>query len=276
MKVVVSGASGFVGQALLRRLADADADVVGVSRRRSGAGWLRVSDLAEVPAGDVLVHLAEDPVRARANEGGDAYHDAALDRFARLIGKGYARVVYASSAVLYGAMNEFPCSVESPVHVVDTYTGVKRASEVATLAAGGVVARLSNLYGPGMSDGNVLSTVLDQVPGRGEVVVNDDSPIRDFLWIDDAADAMAQLVLRGESGIYNVGSGVGTSIRELAGTVLELAGESHRPIVARRRGFASQLVLDVSRTTDAVGWRSTTPLREGLRRLLASGPRGSS
>lgn len=269
MKVVVTGASGWLGRAVARHLRTRGVDVVGVSRR-AGATDLQVADYACAPAGDVLVHLAQTANRAEANADGDTLAAAARATLAALLANGYARTVFASSGVLYGDRDAAPRRVDDEVHVVDTYTRMKRDSELAVLdRQGGCVARLTNLYGPGGSRATVTGTVLAQIPGSGALRVHDDTPVRDFLWLDDAAAALAAMALGDARGVFNVGTGIGTSIGELARLALDIAGEAQRPVVAAVHGTASRLVLDAADTCRAFDWQPLTPLGTGLHRLLA-------
>ena len=273
MKVVIAGASGFLGQALLRRLSGTDAAIVPVTRR-SLPGMVHVADYGDTPAGDVLVYLAGSAQRVEssfAQETDQAQqHRAMLETLA---GKPYRRFVYASSAVLYGDAASTPRSPDDEIHVVDAYTRVKRCGELAVLDTGfGAVARLTNLFGPGMSTTNVVSTILQQIPGAGDLQVRDAAPVRDFLWVDDAADALARMAVGHETGIFNVGTGKGTSIGAVARLALDIAGEGKRQVFSTRPDSRqSQLVLDISQTEAVWRWLPTTTVDAGLARLLQGG-----
>lgn len=269
MRVVVTGASGFLGRALMRKLAHDGIDVVGVSRHSLQPEHVQVASYADAPDGDVLVHLAEASDRRWAEMNAQVYEQEALRTLESLLGKGFGRVVYASSAVLYGDQSEELRRVEDPVHIVDTYTRIKYASEQAVLRGKGVVARLVNLYGPGMAEGNVLSAILKQVPLEGPIRVLDVTPVRDFLWIEDAADVFAGMALGKASGIFNVGTGLGTSILELAHIVLSAAGQTGRTVESGYQGIRrSQLAVDIAQTAAAFGWRPTTALPKGIETLV--------
>lgn len=275
LKVVVTGAYGFLGRYIVRLLeARGDVEVIAVSRREIHGGY-QVSTYGQSPYGDVLIHLAEDSDRAQVAKAGRVYEDHTQTTLHALLAKGYSRIVYASSAVLYGDRHDRPRSPGDPIQVDDAYTRVKRESEVAILnSPGGVVARLSNLYGQGMAQGNVLSTILRQIPGEGPLEVLDMAPVRDFLWVSDAADGLIALALsdlgrRGGGHLYNLGTGNGVSIGELARLALELAGQANRQVEAKRSSRRqSTLILDYSETTAVCGWTPKTPLRCGIGELL--------
>jgi nucleoside-diphosphate-sugar epimerase len=143
----------------------------------------------------------------------------------------------------------------------------------------GIVMRLANVYGPRMSGSNVISEILRQIPNQGDILVADSTPVRDFVWVEDIVEGISKLALMdkaelGESKVYNLGTGVGTSISELAQLVLDLIGQPERRVVSKNpMGLASSIVLDYSSTTNACGWVPQTSLREGLRSLLFSSDR---
>jgi UDP-glucose 4-epimerase len=277
MTVVVTGASGFLGRALVAVLSARGERVVAVARRPlpalPGIEAVRVADYAETPRGDVLVHLAEPAALAAAEQAGAAHEEAMLGTLDRLLAGGFRRVVYGSSAVVYGDRLAHPRRPDEAPEPASLYARTKLADERMVLAAGGVAVRLANLYGPGMAASNVLSDVLRQLGNPGPVRVRDTAPVRDFLWVGDAAVGLAAIALGEATGVYNLGTGSGTSIDELARLLLEIAGKPRREIVATAPGDRpSTLVLDVEATDAAFGWRPQTSLASGLRMLLKSAP----
>lgn len=268
MKVVVTGASGFLGRVLLAELGHRGVDGIGVSRRPL-QGLVQVDNYAYAPSGDVLVHLAEVNDRRLAAELGAPYEAEAARTISALLGKRYERVVYASSAALYGDQAEAPRAVGDPVYATDPYTRLKLWAEGEVLRGGGVVARLANLYGPGLPEASVMGTILRQLGTQGPVRVYDTSPVRDFLWAEDAAAALAQMCVGPATGVFNVGTGKGTSILELTRCLLTAAGQDERPIAAARAdGPPSRLVVDIRETTRAFDWQPTVPLQLGIETLI--------
>jgi UDP-glucose 4-epimerase len=275
LKVVITGASGFLGGCVQRKLAaQKNVEVIAVTRRDIH-GWCSVPDYSQSPIGDVLIHLAEDNDRARVAVAAQAYEEKVQATLAALLEKGYRRVVYASSAVLYGDADMQAHFPDDPVRIDDAYTHVKRLSELAVLKLpSGIVVRLANIYGPGMSKNNVMSAILRQLSGEGVLEVMDTSPVRDFIWVEDAAEGIVALALNlaengSERGLYNLGTGVGTSIGALASMALKLARKPDRPVKSiQLPDRPSSLILDFSDTTTACGWRPTTTLLQGLTQLL--------
>jgi nucleoside-diphosphate-sugar epimerase len=275
LKVVITGASGFLGGCVLRALAaQQHVEAIAVTRKEI-PGWHKVRDYSQSPEGDILIHLAEDGDRARVAKSGLAYEEEVLSTLDALLAKGYRKVIYASSGVLYGDADIQAHFSNDPIRTDDAYALVKRQSELAVLKLqSGIVVRLANIYGPGMSKNNVMSTILRQIPGEGALEVMVTSPVRDFIWVEDAAEGIVALALNKvkdgvESGLYNLGTGVGTSIGALASLALEIAGQPDRPVQAKYSpGQQSSIILNFSETTSACGWRPKTSLRQGLARML--------
>lgn len=267
MRVVVTGASGFLGVAVIRQLAEAGFDCIGVSRR-DVPGLYRVSRYSETPAADCLIHCAETNERATVNAGGALVETEARETLDALLAGNYRHVIYMSSAVVYGDQWITPRKISDSAEVVDNYTRIKLTSEQAVLKHGGTVARLSNLYGPGMAEGNVLSHILRQLDSDSAITMHSLEPIRDFLWVDDAAQAVRAIVKNKSTGIYNIGSGRGTSIRKLVQLAQMAAGSSQDVIALQTAERPSHLVLDIAATEKSIGWTPQTCLEDGVRKLI--------
>jgi nucleoside-diphosphate-sugar epimerase len=260
--VVITGASGFLGRQLRASLLDHGRSVLALSRRPM-EGMTTIDCYDAVPSGGCLVHLAEEPDRAKVNQMGMAY----LNESKRIIGVLAARfganMIYASSGTVYGDKGGCPFAVNSPTVDDDFYNRGKLANEEVVLGAGGIVVRLSNLYGMGMSSNNVMSDILRQIPGSGALRVRDAWPVRDFLHVSDAAAAIRMLLESAADGIFNLGSGVGKTIHSLAQLALDAAGEGGRIIEsAVQIPSHSTNILDIAETRRVLAWNPTMSLEE--------------
>lgn len=277
--VVVTGASGFLGAAVVAELARRGANIIAVSRQapphRPGVAVVRLGDYHDTPApsGAILIHLAEE---SAADVVSDTNGSQATQLMGALLAKGYGRAIYASSAVVYGEGERRPRLPTDITAGSGPYVVTKLACEALVLnTPNGVVARLANIFGPGMTTGTVVDDILSQLaeeggPGRAPLIVQDPAPVRDFLWIEDAAAGLADMALGESVGIFNLGSGVGWSIGQLAATASRLAGQERRGVVAgSAREGRSHLVLNIAETKAAFGWRPRVSVEDGLRRMVA-------
>lgn len=259
---VITGAGGFLGRHVLACLLASGRQVVGLSRQRL-EGMTMIESYANAPAAGFLIHLAEEPDRGKVNQWGSAYV-AQSNRTIRTLAERFGKnLLYASSGTVYGDKSDHPHGVASRTDASDFYTRSKLINEEVVVDAGGIVVRLSNLYGSGMSSNNVMSDIVRQIPGSGPIKVRDASPIRDFLHVTDAALAIELLLQSGFSGIANVGSGVGITIQSLARLALEVAGEDGREVESTSPAPRhSANVLDISETRRIIGWEPAISLRE--------------
>jgi len=141
----------------------------------------------------------------------------------------------------------------------------------------------TNLYGPqdnyDLADSHVLPALIRKAHEArqrddAEIVVwGSGTPRREFLYVDDLADACVFLMERDpEPGLINIGSGVDLTITELARTVMEVVGfEGWIRYDTSKPDGTPRKLLDTSRLA-ALGWRATTPLAEGIALAYATAP----
>jgi UDP-glucose 4-epimerase len=273
-KVVVTGASGFIGGYVCRELLGRGVDVIAVGHRRlpnvPGADCVLFDDL---PGGlaeshGTCIHLAgENLAKFGSGEVSQRLKES-LELNRQILTRGFKRIVFSSSAAVYGDFSPKPHSEIDPVNPLTPYAKVKVASE-SYFTGGHVVARLCNVYGLNMAASNVVSRVLEQARGEGALRLHNQRPIRDFVHVTDAARALADLALADCSGIFNIGSGGGTRISELVQIILELAGDSGRAVVEEYPSTKeSTLILNVDKMRATLGWKARVSLREGLCELV--------
>ena len=133
----------------------------------------------------------------------------------------------------------------------------------------------TNLFGPNdnydLDNSHVLPALIRKAHeamrrGDSELVVwGSGTPRREFLYVDDLADACVFLMEQGVTdGFYNIGTGADVAIRELAGTVMSVVGFSgHIVFDSSKPDGTPRKLLDVSRLR-GIGWVARTPLREGI------------
>ena len=273
ISVVITGASGFIGRYLSNALEkNKDIDLIPLSRINHKS-VISVSDYKYSPPADILIHLAQCNKRFSVN---DQEIKSSIELIHTLLNKNYKTFLYISSGTVYGEKDHYPHKPDEKIEVVDKYTKLKAMSEHEILNYdGGVVARLSNVYGKGMSEFNVMSSIIKQLKISDPIMIKNSNSIRDFIWIDDVVGGIIKLALKKYntnecSEIYNLSSGQGTSISNLISLILGTVNQESRSIISQEVKIKNYecLILDNKKSVDELDWAPKTNLKEGIRLLL--------
>lgn len=281
-RVLVTGASGFIGAHLVSRLAGLGAEVHAVSRTRTGPGWHRADlrtaeDTTKVVAEvlpDVVFHLAGEVTGARdpqvvlpVLEGNLV---STVNLLAALTSRPEARMVIA------GSMEEPRADEPAPS---SPYAVAKWAAEgYARLfhhlwQTRVCHLRIAMVYGPGRQDTNRLLPYVTLALLRGERPrLTNGSRELDWIYVDDVVEAFLAAAASDQTArrTFDIGSGTGTSIRDTVERVERLLD---RPGEARfgalpDRPLDSARIADPVPARDLLGWRPATDLDDGLRRTV--------
>jgi UDP-glucose 4-epimerase len=294
MRVLVTGGLGYVGRAVVLCLRDAGHEVAILTRRQrfpvtpSPAAETHVADLldsdqlhklfTERPF-DAVCHLAglvrvresfQDPAGYfQVNVGGTANLLAALTRAAEQTGQP-ARLVFASTAAVYGPASGAPVSETNPLAPSSPYGASKLAAEqlityqAATGALGAVTLRGFSIAGAIGSHGDsdqsrIIPKALAVAAGAApHIEINGDgSAVREFTHVVDVAHAYALALTAAEPGehlICNIGTGKGVSVSEVLEAVEAVTGQ-HLSVIRRPAANEPQALLaDTRRVRKALGW----------------------
>jgi UDP-glucose 4-epimerase len=201
--------------------------------------------------------------------------------FETCIATGVERLVFSSSASVYGDAVEEPMTEDHPFNFENFYGATKVAGEAMLRALhkrydlGYIGLRYMNVYGPRQDYRGayiaVIMKMLDAID-RGEplVVYGDGSQAYDFVYVGDCADAnVCAMKAETVDRFYNVGTGIRTSVRELAERVLEITG-SDVGIRYEPEGvsFVKNRIGSPDRARDEIGFEARVALDDGLRSLV--------
>lgn len=307
LTVAVTGAFGYLGSALRDHLQRTSARLLLVSRQarppvpgavsivadvRTPEGWREV-----VPRADVVFHLAgntsvafasRDPAASLTSTVLPLVHLAAAARAAQRP----LRVVYASTATVYGLTDRLPVDEDADTCPITVYDLHKLFAERELALASrhgildGVALRLANVYGPSPSastadDRGVLARIgRGAIEGSDVLVYGGGGYLRDYVYIDDVVRAF---LLAGKhpgiSGqVFNVASGTGTPVREAFRFIVDQAAA----LTGRRNTLidvpwpagadpidARSFTGDVHRIARVCGWTPQVSLADGVDRLMA-------
>jgi UDP-glucose 4-epimerase len=287
MRALVTGGAGFIGSQLVDALVARGDDVTVVDDLSTGrreyvhadARLLErdIREPLEIDA-EIVFHLA-----AQADVS-TSVAQAAFDAQVNVVGTvnvleaaraAGADVVFASTGgAIYGDVDR-PAAEDTPRRPVSPYGIAKLAAE--EYLAGwhrihgtrAVALRFANVYGPRQSaalEGGVIAIFFERLAAGEETqIFGDGEQTRDFVHVDDVVAAL--LAAAGHAkGVFNVGTGVETTVKRLHELCREVVGDGQPPVHRPPRpGDARRSVLDVSRAAGELGWRPQIGLADGLR-----------
>jgi GDP-L-fucose synthase len=293
-RALVTGGGGFLGSYLVERLERAGHEVT-VARRRDYdlTHFGEAERLFDDARPEIVFHLAAEVGGIGANrENPGRYWYANLMMGAHVLE--LSRNHDVQKLILAGTVCAYPKFTPVPFHEDDLWNGYPEETNAPygvakkSILVGGQSYREqygldaiyllpANLYGPrdnfDLSTSHVIPALVRKlVDASGEVVLwGDGSPTREFLYVEDCADGFLLAAERYDGAApVNLGTGIETSIRELAETIADLTGfdgeivwDTSMPNGQPRRQ------LDATRAAELFGFRAQTALRDGLERTIA-------
>ncbi|MDA8233298.1 MAG: SDR family oxidoreductase [Clostridia bacterium] len=298
MKVVVTGGAGFIGSHIVDRLIEEGHDVVVVDNLSTGnVGQIRpegefyqldITDAAleEVFAKErpqfVIHHAAQIDVQK-------SLEDPVLDASVNILGTvnllnccvkyEVGKVIYASTAAVYGVPQYLPIDENHPVGPISNY-GISKYTPEQYLKVyqemfglNYTVLRYANVYGPRQGvkgEGGVICIFANKfLAGQAPFIFGDGSQTRDFVYVGDVVKANLAALEKGDGGVFNIGTGVQVSVNELLEQFKLLLGGSIEPVYEPpRAGDIRDSVFDVSRAAEVLDWQSEWSLEDGLRETV--------
>jgi UDP-glucose 4-epimerase len=300
-RVLVTGGAGFVGGALVRRLAETGARVIVLDDLFTGRAETLPATV-ELVEGSVVDEVL---VRQLVCDASVVFHLAARNiiastkdprgDFATNIGgtlnvllaareRKVDRIVCASSTSIYGNPRSIPINEEDPPVVLSPYAVSKLGGEQYCLAfyeTYGLpvsVVRYSNIFGIGQRPDNPYCGVVAKflaavIAGHPMQVHGDGEQTRDYTYIDDAVDAtlLAAIQPRAEGEVFNVGTGIETSVNELAARIAQACGVPVKIDRIDRRDIDNirRRVVSIEKARRMLRWSPQITLNEGLNRTVA-------
>ncbi len=289
-RAVLLGGSGFIGRWLSRSLIRRGLEVVALDLRQpeeKGVRYIR-ADLGEpedvaraVEPGDAVVHLVHSsiPVESMNDPGAELSRNVIpyAELLERVADAGAALIAYSSSGgQVYGEAMELPLQESAPERPVTAYGVAKLAMEHLTRLAtrrrgmSHILFRMGNPYGPlqELTNRHGIVPRLVRSVNRGEpvTVYGGGATVRDYVFVEDAAEAVAALVTGDAlNTTVNIGTGAGASLNDLVALVEKVSGgKVSREDAPMRDADVERNVLDISLLKRLTGFEPETTLEQGL------------
>lgn len=296
MRVLVTGPSGFIGTHCLLRLSAVDCETHAVNRAGApsssesydGVIWhardlrdpSQAVDLIEAVRPTHLLHgawIATPRVYRDSPENAD-WLQASLAMAWAFGRSGGQRFVGIGSSAEYGPSDKLCAEDETPVQPAWIYGKCKAACwlgiEAAAQHCGFAAAwgRLFMPYGPGDAQQRLIPLVLTTLRRGRPLPTTEGTQMRDFIYAPDAADLLIRLLLSSTTGVFNVGTGHGTTIQSVVEYLAERCNARELVqfgAITPTPGEPAVLVADMTKVRAQFGWSASTTIHAGLDRLLA-------
>ena len=295
MKVLVTGGAGFIGSHIVDRLIGLGHDVIVIDNLCTGkmafihpeASFYRVDlrdrgiqEIVEAEQPEVVIHQAAQidvPTSVK---------DPLFDAETNILGtlrlleacrrSGVRKIVYASSAAVYGEPAYLPIDEKHPVDPLSNYGVSKYAPECylkvykRLYGLDYTILRYANVYGirqDPRGEGGVIAIFLDRVlRNEALTIFGDGKQTRDFVYVGDIADANIRALHRGSGMIFNLGTGVPTSLEKLVGILEEVTEKKLRVEYGPERpGDIRHSHFDIRKAEKWLDWTPRIDLKTGLR-----------
>lgn len=306
--VFVTGASGFVGANIARRLVeDEGANVVCLRRdlvRASSLDLLEISSKVTIIGGDLedfllmqrilneyeiesVFHLAAQAIVGVANRSPLSTFEANIRGTYNLLeacrtAPTVKRIVVASSDKAYGTHGELPYREDYPLLGLFPYDASKACTDIISRSFAHTydlpvaVTRFANIYGP--ADLNlsriIPGTILSVLRGEQPIIRSDGTPKRDFLYVEDVAESyllLAENIERAKGEAFNFGAGEAVRMLDLVERIIEISGKDLKPEILLKtkiEGEIDEQYLAAEKAFEKFGWQPKTDLDEGLRKTF--------
>lgn len=297
-RVLVTGASGFIGSRLVKVLIDSDVSVVGLvygeanlrrlwpvlDDRRLELVFCPLADTDAVASQkarwaevDMVVHMALCVPSATSFSEQIAQH-ISLNLLPTLnlvntLPDSVMGICFASSVVVYGSPVRLPvkeCDLPRPV---SGYGLTKLTTENYLVAYGqtkGIpvtVLRYATVFGPGEFNHRAVPRFIHALSkGQPPLIYGDGSEIRDYVYVDDVVQATVCALARRPGQVLNIGSGKGHSTMQIAQELIKIYGADVKPLHLPRVEENMNITCDITAAAEALGYIPQTRLEEGLQR----------
>lgn len=273
-RILVTGSTGFIGKNLIPRLEECGYIVYPVAKSL-GFDLCNDSslDLFLNKGISTIFHLAgKTYVPDSWNTTSSFYEINSLgtQRVLEFCRRTNAKLIYVS-AYVYGVPRYLPIDESHPVMPNNPYAHSKWIGEelckfyAREMGVKSIILRPFNLYGPGQAEHFLIPTLIKQIKENLDIVVKDETPKRDYLYISDFVDACILAINYDEDfRIFNIGAGYSISVREIIETLIQYSHKQikWRSLGEKRKNEILDTIADCSAIKQSLNWSPKIQLKE--------------
>lgn len=298
-KVLVTGGCGFIGSHIVETLLEKDYEVFVIDNLSSGKREnisngnvkIHVKDVTDEKVIDIVKEIAPQYIIHQAAQVSVPFsiENLVQDTDINIKGtiniiegarqSGVKKIVFASSAAVYGNPEYLPVDIKHPTNPLSPYGLSKLTVEKYLALAKKIygldytVLRYSNVYGPrqdALGEGGVIAIFSERITSDKSVkIFGNGEQTRDFIYVKDVAHANVKALKYGNELILNVSSAEKISINDLYNTINDILNKNVIPNYEQERaGDIVHSLLDNSNTIEELKWKPSFSLKEGLEKTL--------
>ena len=278
-RILVTGASGFIGSALVAYLNQKGKRVLG-----SGSRELDVTDRTQTQKLDVsdvghVIHMAGKTFVPRSwEEPAEFFETNAFGtlNMLELCHKNKLPMTYIS-AYIYGPPEHNPIHESDPVNPNNPYARSKYMGEelcefyARQFGVQVSVIRPFNVYGAGQKESFLIPQIISHAMKEAAISVMDLAPMRDYVYLEDLLRAIELTVEKvQEYDVFNIGSGISYSVGQVIEMVQKILG-TDKPVICKnqtRKNELNNVVADITHAKDVLGWVPSYTLEQGLTQMI--------
>ena len=298
MKYIVTGGSGFIGSYIVKRLVADDNEVIIFDNFSRGKmeNLRGVEEKITIKKADILDY---ESLKNSISDIDGIFHEAALtsvpesflnpekyhnvnvngtENIFKIACELGIKVVYASSSSVYGDTPTIPISEDFEKNPINPYGVTKLEDETLAekynhLGTSIIGMRYFNVYGVGqtLDYAGVITKFYDSInENQSPIVFGDGSQLRDFISVEDVADANYNAMISNTNfGFFNIGTGIATSILELAKLMIKLSNKDLKPTFdSLPPGDILKSQANTNLAKNSIGWSYETDLESGLKKFF--------
>jgi len=278
IKILVTGENGFIGRNLTNLLKSRSFEIIEIGdiNNINLCDWDSVRNIAK---SEIIIHLASKTFVPESFNQALYYYNNNITSTLNILEKAKldrSKVIFFSTYV-YGIPQYLPIDENHIICALNPYTQSKLICEQLCVAYNrdfGVpitIFRPFNIYGPGQNPPFFIPTIINQLNNEF-IQLGDSRPRRDFVFVDDVIEAVYQSIIINDNTfkIYNLGSGVSISVKEIANLIINISQSKAKIKFSEqiRQGEILDTIADISKIKNELCWQPKITLDKGINLCL--------